>query len=322
MTQDVSVAAVVIGRNEGARLVLCLASLQGLVDRIVYVDSASQDDSVANARAVGAEVVELDMDVPFTAARARNAGLARLKDAAFIQIVDGDCEVDADWIPTALEFLTSHPDVAAVCGQLRERFPEATVWNRLAQAEWDAPVGEAAACGGIAMLRMTAVRAVGGFREDLIAGEEPEMCLRLRRQGHKIWRLDQKMALHDIAMTRFGQWWTRTRRGGYAFAAGAALHGAGPEQYRRREVSRALLWGLALPCVAVLGAVFAGSWALLLLLLYPIQILRLRLQKGERWDRSIFLTLGKLAEAQGILGFHWKKITGQQARLIEFTKDT
>ena len=321
MTQDISVAAVVIGRNEGARLVRCLASLQGLVDKIVYVDSASQDDSVANAHAVGAEVVELDMDVPFTAARARNAGLARLEDFAFVQIVDGDCEVIADWIPTAVEFLVSHPDVAAVCGHLQERFPEATVWNRLAQAEWDAPVGETTACGGIAMLRMASIRAVNGFREDLIAGEEPEMCLRLRRKGHRIWRLDQKMALHDIAMTRMGQWWTRTRRGGYAFAAGASLHGAGPERYRRREVSRALLWGLALPCAAVLGTLFVGPVSLLVLLLYPIQVLRLRLQKGERWDRSIFLTLGKLAEAQGIVGFHWKKITGQQVRLIEFAKE-
>lgn len=72
-----TVAAVAIGRNEGARLVACLESMVGRVDPIIYVDSGSTDNSVAEARARGAEVVELDMSIPFTAARARNAGAAR-----------------------------------------------------------------------------------------------------------------------------------------------------------------------------------------------------------------------------------------------------
>ena len=39
--------AVVIGRNEGARLERCLDSLQGTVACIVYADSGSEDGSVA-----------------------------------------------------------------------------------------------------------------------------------------------------------------------------------------------------------------------------------------------------------------------------------
>ncbi|MEO0678525.1 MAG: hypothetical protein AAFZ02_13325, partial [Pseudomonadota bacterium] len=49
------------------------------------------------ARALGAEVVELDLAIPFTAARARNAGfralLARAPELDFVQFVDGDCEL-------------------------------------------------------------------------------------------------------------------------------------------------------------------------------------------------------------------------------------
>jgi GT2 family glycosyltransferase len=304
-----TLAAVVIGRNEGARLRRCLASIQGRAAPVVYVDSGSTDGSVAAARAAGAEVVELDMSIPFTAARARNAGLARLKtvsdagkNAGFVQVIDGDCELQEGWVETACAFLEDHPEVAMVAGRLRERFPEATLWNRLADAEWDTPVGETEAVGGIAVLRLAAVEEAGGYRDSLIAGEEPELCLRLRRAGWKIWRLEAEMALHDIAMTRFSQWWRRMRRYGHAIAEGAALHGHGPERYCLREMRRAVLWGAAVPALALLGALVT-PWALALLLAWPAQVLRLWVC-GADWTQAFFLVLGKLPEAQGVLSYH------------------
>ena len=45
--------------------------------------------------------------------------------------------------------------------------------------------------------------AASGFNATLIAGEEPELCLRLRQKGWEIWRLDAEMTLHDAAMTKF-----------------------------------------------------------------------------------------------------------------------
>ena len=133
--------AVVIGRNEGARLQACLESLRGQVRRLVYVDSGSTDGSVAAARAMGAEVVAMDMTQPFTAARARNAGLAVLDTPDFVQMVDGDCEVVAGWIDAALAAYAAHPAAVVVCGRRHERFPEASVYNRLADLEWDTPLG-------------------------------------------------------------------------------------------------------------------------------------------------------------------------------------
>jgi GT2 family glycosyltransferase len=145
----------------------------------------------------------------------------------YVQFVDGDCEVVPGWIETAAEFLDARPGVAIAAGRLRERFPEATIYNRLADAEWAKPVGRAAAAGGIMLARCRAVAEAGGFNPALIAGEEPELCLRLRRAGWEIWQLDAEMALHDIAMTRFSQWWKRTRRAGHTYAEGAALYGRG-----------------------------------------------------------------------------------------------
>jgi GT2 family glycosyltransferase len=319
-----ALGAVLIGRNEGARLIRCLASVAGQAGRIVYVDSGSSDGSVAAARAAGAEVVELDMSRPFTAARARNAGMERLcADPAilYIQFIDGDCELQPGWTHTARAFLDMNPRTAIAFGRLRERFPQASVYNRLCDAEWDTPVGQSQSCGGIAMIRSAALTEVGGYDPSLIAGEEPEMCVRLQALGWQIWRLDAEMALHDAAMTRFSQWWTRTRRGGHAAAQGMAMHGGGPERLGVAMVRRALIWGLALPGLTLGLAVLLDPWALLLLLVYPAQILRLARRHGgtrAAWERAAFLTIGKFAEVTGVLQYAIRQLTGHPTGIIEY----
>jgi GT2 family glycosyltransferase len=314
------IGTVLIGRNEGERLVSSLASVMSKVTRAVYVDSGSTDDSIAAACAAGAEVIELDPERPFTAARARNEGFARLLRRGpldYVQFIDGDCELQPGWIGRAVEFLDTHPDVAVVCGRRRERFPEATLWNRLIDSEWDTPVGEAKACGGDAMIRVSAFEAVGGFDPSLIAGEEPELCVRLRKAGWRVFRLDAEMTLHDAAMTRFSQWWRRTLRGGHAFAEGAAMHGAPPERHKVRETRRALGWGLGIPLAALTGALIVSPWFLALWLLWPLQTLRL-IGQGVPAARAIFFVLGKLPEALGVLGYWGKRLSGGEARLIEY----
>lgn len=311
------VDAVVIGRNEGARLLACLASLSGQVRRVVYVDSGSTDGSVQAAQKAGAQVVMLDLALPFTAARARNAGLAALADMPpdLVQFVDGDCEVRAGWVAQAAAFLAAQPLVVVVCGRRRERAPEASVYNRLCDAEWNTPVGPAKACGGDALMRYGAVTAAGGYDPGLIAGEEPDLCLRLRRAGGQVWRLDAEMTLHDAAMTRFGQWWNRSRRAGHAFAEGAARHGAGPERHWVTETRRAVLWGIGVPTVAALAAAIHPA-GLLLLLAWPLQVMRLWPRVGA--EAAIFTVLGKLPEAQGVLGYWCARLTRKQRGLIEY----
>ena len=218
-TPTARIGAVAIARNEGERLKNCLRSLAGRCAAVVYVDSGSTDGSVAFAKSLGVEVVELDMTKPFSMARARNAGFARLRerlpDLVYVQFVDGDCELDPGWIATAAAWLDTHPETTVVCGRRRERFPEKSVYNALCDIEWNTPVGPARSCGGDALMRAEAFAASGGYNETLIAGEEPELCLRLRRAGGKIERIDAPMTLHDAAILTFSAWWKRTLRGGY-----------------------------------------------------------------------------------------------------------
>jgi GT2 family glycosyltransferase len=323
------IGCVAIGRNEGARLVRCLDSVVGRARHVVYVDSGSTDGSVEAARARGAEVVELDRGVPFTAARARNAGLERLvaiaPGAQFVQFVDGDCEVVGGWLERAAARLEAQPGVAVVCGRRRERHPGASVWNRIVDVEWDTPVGEVRSCGGDAMMRIGAVRDVGGFDPSLIAGEEPELCVRLRARGWRIERIEAEMTLHDAAMSRPGQWWRRAVRSGHAYAEGAAMHGAAPARHWVAETRRIWLWGAIVPVVAAGLAVPTLGASLLLLGGYPISALRAyratRARGRPRLDATAYavaVTVGKFAELEGVLRFHRSRMRGRRTGLIEY----
>lgn len=316
-------ATVAIGRNEGERLERCLTALiaQGAAP-VVYVDSGSTDGSVEMAEGLGAHVVSLDLSQPFTAARARNAGLQRVRelapDTTFVQFIDGDCELQDGWLETARAALSADDRLAIVCGRRRERFPEATIWNRMIDREWDTPVGNAAACGGDALMRLAALEDVQGYRNDLIAGEEPEMCFRMREKGWRIERIDAEMCWHDAALTKPGQWWRRAQRAGHAYAEGAALHGDSPERYKVAETRRAVLWGAGLPVLGLLIAFFVSIYGIFLpILAWGAQILRLIL-KGEEPIRATFLTLGKLPEAQGVLEYWWGRVRGKKRGLIEY----
>lgn len=321
-----NLGVVVIGRNEGDRLKRCLISLSRSSALVVYVDSGSVDDSVTLAKKVGAVVVELDLSRPFTAARARNEGVARLKcllpDVAYIQFVDGDCELDPEWLEAGVSFLDAHKTVGVVSGRLMERFPRRSLYNLLCDIEWDVPDGESKACGGIALFRAQAFVAVHGFLPELIAGEEPELCYRLRAAGWKVWRIKRPMAWHDAAMTRFSQWWRRSVRGGYAYAEGVYLHGTSPERYAIRESIRTWFWGLGVPLGALFLLLLIGWSGLLLLLVYPVQVFRQAARgtrsSGENLINSFFLLLRKFPELQGQFKFLWQKFKGTRSQLIEY----
>lgn len=320
------VAVVAIGRNEGERLLRCLRSLANQAATLIYVDSGSTDGSVERARGEGARVVELDMTVAFTAARARNAGFEALGSdrdrIAFVQFVDGDCEVESGWIGKARDFLAANPEVAGVFGRRRERFPDASIYNHLCDEEWNVAPGIVRSCGGDVMLRVAAFEAAGGYRPGMISGEEPELCVRLRQRGWKIVCLGAPMTIHDAAITRFSQWWRRTLRAGHAFAEGAYLHGAPPERHAAASVRRIWMWGAAVPAGVLAATLALGPAGLATALVYPLQITRLYFKRRgvsttPLWS-AMFLVLGNFPEVIGQLRFHAYRLRGKRPELIEY----
>lgn len=306
------VGFVVIGRNEGPRLEACLRSVLAVSHQVIYADSGSSDGSQALAEQLGAKVVPLRDDGALTAARGRNAGFRELREQSpecdLVQFLDGDCILQTQWLPTALEFLRDHPEVAVVCGRRFEAHPDASVYNRMCDAEWNTPCGETEACGGDALIRRAALDQVHGYRDDLRAGEEPEMTARMRAAGWKVWRIDVPMSEHDAKLHSFGQWWRRTQRGGFGYAQVWSATANLPERLYGRQLLSALIWAVMIPALCLLAAIVTRQpLALLLLpLLYGVQLARIgyRTPPGPgRWATAALTLLAKIPETIGAARF-------------------
>ena len=329
------VGVVVIGRNEGQRLKRCLNSLIDKTERIVYVDSGSTDGSIEFAESLDVDVVSLDMSVPFTMARGRNTGFIRIfetmTDTEFVQFIDGDCELVDGYLEAAVTAMKERPDIVVVTGRRIERYPEASIYNQLCDIEWGRNIGEISACGGDMMVRPEAFKSAGMFNQGMIAGEEPELCLRLRRAGGKIVRIDHDMTLHDAAIHTFRQWWRRAVRGGHAYAQGAAMHGRSPERHKVHNVRSAVLWGAVVPLVAVGSTVaaFKWPWALvctaMMMLGYAALSIKIYLKMRKRGFNAsqgrlyaAFCVLSKFPCLLGIMTYWNNRLKGKKSSLIEY----
>lgn len=325
------VGIVVIGRNEGKFLRASLASALSATAAVVYVDSGSTDDSLEIAADLGVVVLELDTSIPFTAARAYNAGvnhlLARYSSVQFIQFLDGDAQLVAGWVHTAYSVLVNNPEVAVVCGRRREKFVERSIFNLLADMEWNTAIGEVTACGPEAMMRLSLFQTIRGFDETLIAGEEPEICFRFRQAGGEIWRIDAETSRHDMNMMTVGQWWQRSRRGGYAFAESAWIHRNKTGHYRGKHCLRIWFWTLGLPALAIVLSLITAKASLLLLPIgygitlyktYRGAIQHRQYSTSHAWIYSLSCLLIKFPELQGQLEFIFFKLLRRQRQIIEY----
>ena len=265
------VSVVVIGRNEGRRLAACLESInathaEGYATEIIYVDSDSTDGSPETAAALGARVIRVKPQRP-SAALGRNAGWNAAK-GQFILFLDGDTLLHPDFVGRALAELRD-PAIAIVWGHRRELAPHQSLYVRVLDLDWVYPPGDSEFCGGDALVRRDALDRVGGFDQSLIAGEEPEMCRRMRALGYRIVHIDAPMTQHDLALTTFRAYWRRAFRAGHAYAEIAARFRHSPDPLWQREAQRNLIHGGALlsaPLVLLLTVALLNQPALLVAL--------------------------------------------------------
>jgi GT2 family glycosyltransferase len=322
---------VIIGRNEGSRLQGSLRSVRLLHPdaRVVYVDSGSTDGSVAFALSIGVTVVELDMSAPFTAGRARNAGFRAL-DAhrhgiAFVHFLDGDCELEQGWLGVALDVMKHEPSVAVVSGRRVEKFPQRSIYNALMDIEWSAPPGDVKAVLGDMLVRTRVFSEVGGFNDKVMAAEDDDLCIRIRAAGYLIRRVAVPMSRHDANILRLGQWLRRSMRGGYGYANVYSLHGSPPENYFRRQVWSAVLWGGAVPAVLVASLVAYPPMALLPFFAILLSIGRTAHRRriaGSSWSLALsygaIMLVGKAWEMAGMVTYMRHRFAISRQQLIEY----
>ena len=270
------IAVVVIGRNEAAHLSECLASVASMsypaaLVEMIYVDSASTDGSPEIAETAGAHVIRLT-GAPMNAARGRNAGWQAAR-APYILFLDGDVTLEKEFVGRSLSHFLD-PSVLCVSGVLRETRPTASIYNRVFDLDWVKPFGDSETFGGIVLVRRDALELAGGYNETLGAGEEPELSRRLRSHGGRILHTNEPMALHDLAMTRWQQYWGRMVRTGYAYAQVSSMYAKTSDPLWLRESranrTRGMIF-LALPVVVLLVCAASGSlWPLLVAVLAGI----------------------------------------------------
>lgn len=328
---DHNLGFVTIGRNEGDRLKVGLRAIVNLcpLAPIVYVDSGSSDDSVAFARSLGVRVVELDLSIPFTAARARNAGFNALIDSKpdldFVQFLDGDCELQPGWMETAISTFQQNPDVAIVSGRRHERFCDASIYNELIDIEWDTPIGETKAVPGDMCVKADVFQKVGGFNNQIIAAEDDDLCLRTAELGFKILRVDASMSYHDADMHRVKQWYKRAKRCGHGYANINHLHGNRHNNYFSRQLKSTYFWGGIVPALFVASLILYPLLALLIGAAYLLIMARSCFRRWRQGDRfsiaftySFLIYTSKVPELFGIIQYWRNHLFKRQHQLIEY----
>ena len=196
------ISVIVIGKNEGERLVACLRSIQtalsALAHEVVYVDSCSTDQSLQTAKALGARCFLL-------AERKTTAGLGRFVGAKeargeYLLFLDGDMQLQPGFAEKALMAIAAK-GYDGVCG-IREdvylRGGEVVCRNDNyfgCTQERLAPV-----FGGALMITRDALDACGGWATDTIACEEAELYARLKAIGCRIAEIPVPMILHTDAV--------------------------------------------------------------------------------------------------------------------------
>lgn len=334
------VGVVVIGRNEGQRLIRALEAALRQVSEpaaVVYVDSGSTDGSPQRVREMGVTVVDLDLDVPFTAARARNAGFEELKrtrpQVEFVQFVDGDCELYPGWLALGRRTLVADPNLAVAAGRRREKYPERTIFNKLCDLEWRTKVGATQIIGGDAMIRARAFEHAGRYDPTLIAGEEPDLCVRLREREWTVYNDASWMSSHDADMHHVSQWWKRAVRFGHAATEVSRRHRGSPKRVYHRELISTFLWVLVPPLltivlVTVLAMALGGRWWLLGFLplaLYGLLALKVTMRGMRGGDDfrtaalyALSVTAAKFPQFVGSLQYYRNLALGRQSKLIEY----
>ena len=296
LMQKTEISVVIIGRNEGNRLVRCLDSVAAMSRsfgpvEVIYVDSCSSDGSVAYAETHAGKTIALTGG-RLSAARARNAGW-QAASGRLILFLDGDTILHPDFPAKALAAFDD-PKVVVVWGHRREIHPEVSIFNRVLDLDWIYPPGLAEICGGDALMARAALEKVGGFNPELIAGEEPDLCRRLRASGGLIQHIDAPMTGHDMAMDSWSQYWKRAVRAGHAYAEIAHLYKQTGDRLwsaaSRQNAIQVTAYTLVI-LAAIVGSIVSLSPVWIVLLLLGALVIVSRTAYKAKWKSSSMLTM-------------------------------
>lgn len=203
-TTAMKLTVVIIGRNEEQFIAKSVSSALAIKTKlpnmeVIFVDSASTDRSVAIAQEYPIKILGLRPNWPLCVAAGRYTGFLH-STGEFILFLDGDAEVETDWMLRALAFMDAHPNYGAIAGVLDEEYitrDDVRVGGtqNVFRQDISKEQVDCKALGGIAMYRRAALDKAGTVNPHLPTGEDDELCMRIRNCGYKLARIRGRMAI-------------------------------------------------------------------------------------------------------------------------------
>ena len=187
---------------------------------VVVADNASTDDSLELLREHYPEVQLILFDKNWGFADGYNKALAQI-DAEYYLLLNSDIEVTPHWLTPLIEFMDSHPDVAAcqpkllsiadrdafeyagASGGFLDRYGYPFCRGRIFETvekdegQYNTPAEVLWATGAALFVRARVYNNVGGLDGRFFAhSEEIDLCWRMRLQGYKIFCLPESVVYH------------------------------------------------------------------------------------------------------------------------------
>ncbi len=199
------ISIIIIGKNEGGKLIKCLESVSNLIHsnkeilfEVIYIDSNSTDNSIVNARNFGDNIRIYKINGKTNAAIARNIGAKEAKgDVLFF--LDGDMEVNITFLNHAVSNGQLTYDV--VTGHINDYiYNDEGIFQRVKLRTYkeNIPVELQIinTLGGVFLIKKRIWNTIGGMRTKYKLNEDFDISFRLRKNKIKLVRLPYLIVNH------------------------------------------------------------------------------------------------------------------------------
>ncbi len=152
---------------------------------VIVVDNGSKDRSVEIAKKYGVKVL---VKPKVNVSAVRNFG-ARESTGDVLAFVDSDCLVSENWLASAVPYFKD-PAIGMVGSLCAVHEKDMTwvgkAWNSCMKKRQLNGETDRLGCGNI-IIRKRCFEEINGFNDDLVTGEDDELCHKLREAGYRIY---------------------------------------------------------------------------------------------------------------------------------------
>lgn len=182
---------VVIGKNEALNLPRCFRSIQKVSNKIIFVDSNSDDNSIEVATQHKIKTILRVKSNFGTPALSRSIG-AKNAQTKYIQFVDGDMEIEMGWAQKAIQKLESNKKIVAVHGYKKVYTKNHQDYFILSDSkDWQADYLQ-----GAFLIERKIYNRAGGLDGRFYGEEERDLYIRIKAIGYEVWYIHDLMASH------------------------------------------------------------------------------------------------------------------------------